>query len=103
MAKYADKAEFVVTLGFIKNPALRIKLTGILSIKEVNLLPSLLPLHTSNHAEIGEGLLFFIKQPSMQEQKIGKGVIINTAANIEHDVVVGDYTHISTGVMVNGL
>lgn len=33
---------------------------------------------------------------------MGKNVIINTFANIEHDAVVGDQCHISTGVMVNG-
>lgn len=36
------------------------------------------------------------------DAKIGEGCIINTFANIEHDVVIGDYCHISTGAMVNG-
>lgn len=34
--------------------------------------------------------------------QIGKGCIINTLSNIEHDVIIGDYCHISTGAMVNG-
>lgn len=32
----------------------------------------------------------------------GKGCIINTFANIEHDAKIGDYCHISTGAMING-
>ena len=34
--------------------------------------------------------------------KVGKNVILNTATNIEHDAVIGDQCHISTGAMVNG-
>lgn len=35
-------------------------------------------------------------------QPLVMGCIINTLANIEHDVIIGDYCHISTGAMVNG-
>ena len=100
---YADKAEFVVTLGFIKNPALRIKLHGNI-INQGGKLATIIAStsHVSNHAEIGEGTVVLHQATVNAGAKIGKGVIINTAANIEHDVVVGDYTHISTGVMVNG-
>ena len=33
---------------------------------------------------------------------VGNNVILNTATNIEHDAVIGDHCHISTGTMVNG-
>jgi len=33
---------------------------------------------------------------------IGKSCIINTFANSEHDVVIEDYCHISTGAIING-
>lgn len=103
VAKYADKAEFVVTLGFIKNPALRIKLHGNI-INQGGKLATIIAStsHVSNHAEIGEGTVVLHQATVNAGAKIGKGVIINTAANIEHGVVVGDYAHISTGVMVNG-
>lgn len=38
----------------------------------------------------------------MLMQKVGKGNIINTFANIEHDIFIGNYCHNSTGVRVNG-
>ena len=34
--------------------------------------------------------------------RIGEGCIINTSANIEHDVSIGNFCHVSTGAMVNG-
>ena len=34
--------------------------------------------------------------------KVGKGVIINNKAVIEHDVTVGDYTNISPGALILG-
>ena len=36
------------------------------------------------------------------DAQIGQGCIINTFANIEHDVVIEDHCHVSTGAMVNG-
>ena len=34
--------------------------------------------------------------------KIGKNCIINSYCNIEHDVEIKDFVHISTGVIING-
>jgi sugar O-acyltransferase (sialic acid O-acetyltransferase NeuD family) len=34
--------------------------------------------------------------------KIGKGVIINTAATVDHDNIIGDYVHISPGSHLAG-
>ncbi|MGH6759928.1 hypothetical protein [Bacteroides hominis] len=33
--------------------------------------------------------------------RIGSGCIINTFVNVEHDALIGDNCHISTGAMVN--
>ena len=33
---------------------------------------------------------------------IGKNCIINTGAIIEHGVTIGNFNHISTGVIING-
>lgn len=103
MAKYADQAEFVVTVGQIKSPDLRIKLHKMLADAGCRLATIISPTaHVSKYATIGEGTVVMHQAVVNADSKIGKGCIINTFANIEHDVVVGDYCHISTGAMVNG-
>jgi len=103
MAKYKDQAEFVVTIGQIKSPALRIKLHQMLDNAGCQLATVISPLaHVSKYATIGEGTVVMHQATVNADAKVGKGCIINTFANIEHDVEIGDYCHISTGTMVNG-
>ena len=103
MAKYADQAEFVVTVGQIKSPDLRIKLHKMLADAGCRLATIISPTaHVSKYATIGEGTVVMHQAVVNADAKIGNGCIINTFANIEHDVVVGDYCHVSTGAMVNG-
>lgn len=103
MVKYADQAEFVVTVGQIKSPDLRIKLHKMLADAGCRLATIVSPTaHVSKYATIGEGTVVMHQAVVNADAKIGKGCIINTFANIEHDVVIGDYCHISTGSMVNG-
>lgn len=103
MAKYADHAEFVVTVGQIKSPDLRIKLHKMLAEAGCGLATIISPTaHVSKYATIGEGTVVMHQAVVNADAKIGKGCIINTFANIEHDVVIGDFCHISTGAMVNG-
>ena len=100
---YVDKAEFVITVGFIKNPAIRIKLYN--KIKEVGgKLATIIAstAYVSKHAEIGEGTVVLHQAFVNAGAKVGKNVILNTATNIEHDALIGDQCHISTGTMVNG-
>lgn len=100
---YVDKAEFVITIGFIKNPAIRIKLYN--KIKEAGgKLATVIAstAYVSKYAEIGEGTVVHHQAFVNAGAKVGKNVILNTATNIEHDVVIGDHCHISTGTMVNG-
>ena len=101
--QYVDKAEFVITVGFIKNPATRIKLYN--RIKDVGgkLATIIAPTaYVSKYAAIGEGTVVMHHAFVNAGAKIGNNVIINTFANIEHDVIIGDQCHISTGSMVNG-
>ena len=58
--------------------------------------------NVSKHSYIGEGTVILHQSCINADAKIGKNCIINTFANIEHDVQVDDFSHISTGVMVNG-
>lgn len=100
---YVDKAEFVITVGFIKNPNTRIKLYN--KVKEVGgKLATIIAstAHVSKYAEIGEGTVVMHQAFVNAGAKVGNNVIINTFTNIEHDAVIGDQCHISTGAMVNG-
>lgn len=100
---YVDKAEFVITVGFIKNPATRIKLYN--RIKEVGgKLATVIAstAHVSKYAEIGEGTVVLHQAFVNADAKVGCNVILNNFTNIEHDAVIGDQCHISTGAMING-
>lgn len=100
---YVDKAEFVITVGFIKNPAIRIKLFN--KVKEAGGKLAIIvasTAHVSKYAKIGEGTVVMHQAFVNAGAQIGNNVIINNFANIEHDAIIGDQSHISTGVMVNG-
>ena len=100
---YVDKAEFVITVGFIKNPIVRIKLYN--RVKEAGgKLATIISssAYVSRYAEIGEGTVVLHQAFVNAGAKVGCNVILNTATNIEHDAVIGDHCHISTGTMVNG-
>lgn len=103
MVKYADKAEFIVTVGQIKSPDLRIKLHQMLADAGCKLATIIAPTaHVSRYATVGEGTVVMHQAVVNDNAHIGKGCIINTFANIEHNVHIGDYCHISTGSMING-
>lgn len=100
---YVDKAEFVITVGFIKNPAIRIKLYN--KVKEAGGKLATIVASTayvSKYAEIGEGTVVMHNAFVNAGAKVGCNVILNTFTNIEHDAEIGDQCHISTGTMVNG-
>lgn len=100
---YVDKADFVITVGFIKNPAIRIKLYNKV-IEAGGHLATVIAstAHVSKYSTIGEGTVVMHQAFINAGAKIGENVIINTFVNIEHDAVIGDQCHISTGCMVNG-
>ena len=100
---YVDKAEFVVTVGFINNPATRIELYN--KVKEAGgRLATIIAstAYVSKYASIGEGTVVMHHAFINAGAQVGKNVSMNTFANIEHDAVVGDQCHIATGTMVNG-
>lgn len=101
--QYVGKAEFIITVGHIKSPAVRIALHQKV-IQAGGGLATLVAssAYVSRYAEIGEGSVIMHKAMVNADVKIGKGCIINTFANIEHDAVVEDFCHVSTGAMVNG-
>lgn len=101
--RYADKAEFVITIGFIKTPAVRIRIYD--KIKEAGGKLATLVASTayvSKYADVGEGTVVMHHAMVNAGAQIGINCIINTFCNIEHDAVIGNQCHISTGTMVNG-
>lgn len=101
--QYVSDVDFIVTVGFIKNPNLRIRIHE--SIKEVGgHLATIIAstAYVSKYASIKEGTVIMHHAMVNAGAEIGYGCIINTYSNIEHDAIIGDYCHISTGAMVNG-
>lgn len=101
--QYADKAEFIITVGFIKNPAIRIRIYN--KIKEAGGKLATIAAstaHVSRYATLGEGTVVMHKAVVNAGANIGINCIINTFCNVEHDAVIGDHCHISTGTIVNG-
>lgn len=100
---YVDKAEFIITVGFIKNPNVRMKLYN--RVKEAGgKLATIVAstAHVSKYASLEEGSVIMHQAIVNAGAKVGVNCIINTCCNIEHDAVIGDQCHISTGTMVNG-
>ena len=101
--QYVDKAEFIITVGFIKNPAIRVKLYN--KIKETGgKLATIVAstAHVSRYATLGEGTVVMHQAFVNAGAQVGNNVILNTFTNIEHDAFIGDQCHISTGTIVNG-
>lgn len=101
--QYVEECDFVITVGFIKNPALRIKLYNKVKAAGGRLATIIASTaYVSKYAELGEGTVIMHHAFVNAGAKIGDNCIINTFVNIEHDAVVGNQCHISTGTMVNG-
>ena len=101
--QYADKAEFIITVGFIKNPSIRVRIYE--KVKQAGgKLATIVAstAHVSHYATLGEGTVVMHQAVVNAGAKIGENCIINTFSNIEHYAVVGAQCHISTGTMVNG-
>ncbi len=100
---FANDCDFIVTLGFIKNSAPRVRLHNLVENcggRFATVIAS--TANVSRYAEIGDGTVVLHNAVVNAGAKIGRGCIINTLACVEHDVRVGDYCHLSTGSIVNG-
>lgn len=101
--QYVEECDFVITVGFIKNPAIRIKLYNKVKAAGGRLATIIASTaYVSKYAELGEGTVIMHHAFVNAGAKIGDSCIINTFVNIEHDAEVGNQCHISTGTMVNG-
>ena len=100
---FAGKSEFIITVGFIKSPAIRMRIFD--KVREAGgKLATIIAstAHVSRYASLGEGTVVMHQAVVNAGARIGENCIINTFCNIEHDAVIGDQCHISTGTMVNG-
>jgi sugar O-acyltransferase (sialic acid O-acetyltransferase NeuD family) len=101
--EFINQALFVITIGYIKDTSLRIRLHE----KIVTLGGELATIiassaYVSRYAKIGKGTVVMHNSMVNANAIIGEGCIINTFSNIEHDSYIGDFCHISTGAIVNG-
>lgn len=103
ISQYAEKAEFIITVGFIKNPTTRIRIYNKIKDARGKLATIVASTaHVSRYATLGTGTVVMHQAVVNAGAKIGENCIINTFCNIEHDAVIGNQCHISTGTMVNG-
>lgn len=94
---------FLITIGFIESPAVRIRLYEY--AKEaggkfpVVVSPAAV---VSDNARVDSGTVVMHNAVINSGGSVGKNSIVNTGAVIEHGTVVGDHCHISTTAVLNG-
>ncbi|HKQ13583.1 MAG TPA: acetyltransferase [Steroidobacteraceae bacterium] len=102
-ALLADTRQALITVGQIKTPAIRQRL-----FERLSSLHAIMPCiaspraHVSRHAEVGHGTLIMHGAVVNARARLGVNGIVNSLSLVEHDAVVGDHCHISTGARVNG-
>ncbi|MDE6321789.1 MAG: acetyltransferase [Muribaculaceae bacterium] len=103
ISKYVDHCDFIITVGAIENPTTRISLFNRILTHNGRFTTLIAPSATvASSATIGEGSVVLSGACVNADAQIGRNVIINTLSAVEHDSVVEDHCHISTGAMVNG-
>ncbi|HPT87176.1 MAG TPA: NeuD/PglB/VioB family sugar acetyltransferase [Bacillota bacterium] len=56
----------------------------------------------ADDVQIGAGTVLFERAVVNARTRLGEGVIINTGAVVEHDCVVGDFTHLAPASVLGG-
>jgi len=98
-----ENVNFLITLGQIKNPEIRIRIFKKLKDLCAKLPVIISPLaYVSRHAQIDEGSIVMHHALVNAGAHVGKNCIINTKALVEHDAVIGDHCHIATSAVING-
>lgn len=100
---YVDRAEFIISVGFIKDPSTRIRLYDCVKAAGGKLATVIASTaYVSKYASLGEGTVVMHHAIVNAGVRIGNNVILNSCSVTDHDSVIGDQCHISTGVIVNG-
>lgn len=101
--RYVDDVEFIITVGFIKDPTIHNRILALVRSVGGRLGTVIASTaHVSPYSEIGRGTVVLHGACINAAAKVGENVIVNTLSNIDHDVVVEDNCHISTCATVNG-
>jgi sugar O-acyltransferase (sialic acid O-acetyltransferase NeuD family) len=98
-----ENCGFLVTIGQIGSPALRMKAFSSLEKLGVFLPRIISPrAYVSAHSQIGEGTIVMHGATLNAAASVGVNCILNTHSIVEHDAQIADHCHISTGVVING-
>jgi len=98
--KYNDEADFFVAIG---NNATREKIQEKLIEQGINVVSLIHPSAIiGTDVEIGIGSVVMAGVVINSSTGIGKGCVINTSSNLDHDNVIEDYVHTSPGVRTAG-
>lgn len=101
--QYVEKADFLITVGFVTNPYLRISLFNKVKDAGGHLATIVSPTaYVARYTSIGEGTIIMHKAIVCVGSKIGCNCIINTMADVDHCAEVGDNSHLSANVLVAG-
>lgn len=101
--KYTNDHSFLITVGFIKSPEIRVKLFNKLKAFGGNFPVIISPkAQVSKHSDIKQGTIVMHGAVVNADSFLGENIIINNLALIEHDVTVGSHTQVSTGARING-
>lgn len=94
---------FLIGIGHIKSPDIRIGISNKLLKLGVNL-PTVISRYAtvSKYAKIGRGSIIMHNSVINSCAKVGDFSIVNTNAVIEHDCNLGDFTHMSVSSTVCG-
>lgn len=96
-------SQALVTVGHIKNAALRQKLYASLVSLDFNLPVCISPLaYVSSHARLGHGSVVLHHALVNAAAQIGNNCIINSKALVEHDCSIADHCHIAVGAILCG-
>jgi sugar O-acyltransferase (sialic acid O-acetyltransferase NeuD family) len=104
LPELALKFEYaMVTVGQIKCPKRRIQLyKRALDCEFIFPVITSRCARVSRHATVAPGTIVMHGAVVNAGAVVGSNCILNTNSVIEHDVVLGDFSHVSTGSIVNG-
>ena len=103
LAEFVGSHRFVIAIGKIGGSLTRRQIAEQCWSAGGSLETVISPMaYVSPRAHVGEGSTVFHGAVVNSGAVVGSNCIINSQALIEHDVSVGNHTHVSTGVLING-
>jgi len=103
-AKYVSPQNyFLITLGQVKSAEARIRVYEKLKNLNAQFAVVVSPrAYVSKHSHLGAGTIVLHGGLVNAGSRVGVNCILNSQALIEHDAIIEDHCHISTGAIVNG-